>query len=490
MSNKLHIKHFLQAPMITASPFIPGDNQLIICNGVNPAHELGVLKKDLGYAKIGSTIQAGKPIRSLYHFRQSPSVDKLLATVNDADGDDDTQLFYSTGGAWVEITAAETAWNGKEHMEIEMESFLGYCFFVGYASTDGFLPRGSLINTTFSTTVNVTNMPGAKYIKRYRDRLYVANCDISGTAYPYRVYFSSVPVAGAITWTPSSDFIDVDYSEQITGIEQNWDRLMIFTEFSAYIYDQASKKKVWDVGCASQRTIQNIGANMIFANKDNVWLSTGGRPQAIGNNVIELLRNSNPNDWRTTVVDDEYNLYLGASVSAGGITYSNLMLTYNLQTNMWRWREFADSVYSLARFTVGGDDFLTIGAADGDVHKKSKYSDTTPIYKDNGASINAHWRTKGYDMGDPSVVKSIKKITTYTEFGNNMAIRYRVYNKNREVLMPFSDIGKLTNVVSVFENFKKIEGHFIQFEGRERSGYKAFRFFGFSFEYNLAKENK
>ena len=487
--SKLHIQHFLQPPILTASPFIPGDNQLIICNGVNPSHEYGVLKKDLGYSQVGSTtLQSGKPIRSLYHFRQSSSVDKLLATCNDADGDDDTQLFYSTGGNWSEIAAAETAWNGKEDIDVEMESFLGYCFFVGYGATDGFLPVGSLTGTTFSTVTNVTSMPGAKYIKRYRDRLYIANCDISGTVYPYRVYFSSVPSAGAITWTVASDYIDVDFSEQITGLEQNWDKLIIFTEFSAYMYDQSNKKKIWDVGCSGQRTIQNIGASMIFANKDNVYESTGGRPSPIGNNIVEFLRNSSPADWRTAVVDEEYNLYLGDSVSAGGMTYSNLLLTYNKNTQMWRWRELYDSVDSMAKYTTSGDDFLVFGAADSEIHKKSKYSDTTPIYADDGQPINAHWRTAGYDMGDPSVAKKITEIVAYSEFANNMSIRYRIYDKNREILSPFTPIGTLNKVVSEFKNLKKIEGNLIQFEGRERSSNKAFTFFGFSMEYFLAKE--
>ena len=486
---KLHIKHFLQPPIITASPFIPGDNQLIVCNGVNPSYEYGVLKKDLGYSQIGTTtLQAGKPIRSLYHFRQSSSVDKLLATCNDADGDDDTKLFYSTGGDWTEIAAAETAWNGKEDMDIEMESFLGYCFFVGYGATDGFLAVGSLTGTTFSTATNVTNMPGAKYIKRYRDRLYIANCDISGTTYPYRVYFSSIPTAGAITWTVAGDFIDIDYSEQITGIEQNWDRLIIFTEFSAYMYDQSSKKKIWDLGCAGQRTIQNIGAYMIFANKDNVYMSTGGRPEPIGNNIKQLLQNSTPSNWRSAVVDEEYNLYLGDSVSAGGLTYSNVMLTYNINTQMWRWRELGDSVDSLAKYTTSGDDFLVLGCADSEIHKKSKYSDTTPIYADDGAPIISHWRTKPYDLTDPSVEKKINEIIAYTEYGNNMTIRYRIFDKNREVLMPFKSIGTLNKVVSKFDNLKKLEGNFIQFEGKELSDQKAFSFFGFTIDYDISNK--
>jgi len=550
---KKDVTHFLQPPLISNSPFVVGDNQLIICNGVNPSYELGVLIKDLGYSQIGETLEASKPIRSLFDFRQTPGTAKILATVDDATSDD-TQLFYFIGSAvstttdassasgqkvvnvtstvgftagdtiilakgtaneetkiidtiqagisltttvnltnthasgvavakhWTEITGAETAWANEATNDVEMESFITYCFFVGYSSTDGFLPVRSLTGTTIGTT-NTTSMPGAKYIKRYRDRLYLGNCDISGTRYPYRVYFSSVPSGSTITWTVASDFIDVDFSEEITGLAENWDRLIIFTEFRAYMYDQVSKKKVWDVGCAGHRTIQNIGSKMIFANKDNVYLSNGSEPVPIGSPILELIRNSSTSNWKSAVVDNEYYLYLGGSVSAGGQSYSNLLAVYNTDTNMWRWRELYDNVSSICRWTNSGNDFLLLGMADGEVMIKSKYSDATPVYGDDGQPVLAHWRTKAYDLGDASVLKKIKAVTAYTEFGNGMTIRYRIYDKNREVLMPFNDIGSLSKVINVFDEFKKLEGNFIQFEGKEFSTRKAFRFFGFTFEY-------
>ena len=480
---KKHILNFLTPPSTNIAEHIANENQLVICNGCNNSHKLGQLKKDLGYAQVGATtLEAGKPVRSLHHFRQSSSVDKILATVDDSTSAD-TQLFYSTGGNWTEIAGAETAWANDATMDIEMEDFIGYCIFVGYSSTDGFLAPLSLTGTTTSTSTNITSMPLAKYIKRYRDRLYVANCGIGATLYPYRVYFSSVPSGGAITWTVASDFIDVDYSEQITGIESNWDRLVIFTEFSAYMYDQASKKKVWDIGCAGQRTIQNVGAKMIFANKDNVYVTTGGEPQPIGNDILELLRNSTASNWRSAVVDNEYNLYLGDSVSANGITYTNLMVTLNIDTNMWRWRELYDSVDSMCKYTTGGDDYLLLGCADSEIHKKSKYSDTTPIYADDTHPITSHFRTGALNLGDPSIIKTVTEVFAYAENGQGLDLRYRVWDKNQEALMPFKQIGSLTELVNDFKDFKNLKGFFLQFEGKEFSSNKSWEFNGMSIIY-------
>jgi hypothetical protein len=361
-----------------------------------------------------------------------------------------------------------------------MEQFLSYCFFVGYSTTDGFLPARTLTGTTFGTT-NATSMPGAKFIKRYRDRLYLGYCDITGTAYPYRVYFSSVPSAGAITWTVASDFIDVDYSEIITGLAENWDRLLVFTEFSAYMYNQAEKKKVWDVGCGNHRSIQNIGSNMIWANKDNVWTSSGGQPTPIVSSIRELIQTSSPGGWRSAVVDSEYHLYLG-SCSANGLSYANCLASFDFYSSMWRWRELYDGLTSMCKYTSSGDDFLLLGCSDGEIMIKSKYTDATKYYSDDGAPILGHFRTAALSLDDPSVEKKIKEITAYSEFGIGLELRYRIFNKNQEIKMPFTYIGNLNKIINTFK-VNKLSGNFIQFEGKEYSTKQAFEFFGITIDY-------
>jgi hypothetical protein len=473
---KFHYREFLTPVSTNLSPFLMADDQLSVCLGVNPSYDLGVIRKDLGYSQIGSTLEATKPILGLHNFRQTAATQKMLATVDDATGDD-TQLFYSTGGAWAEIGAAETAWANKASMDVEMEDFITYCFMVGYSATDGFLPSASLTGTTFSTSTNVTNMPGAKYIKRYRDRLYIANCDITGTAYPFRVYFSSVPSGSTISWTVASDFFDVDYSEAITGLGENWDRLIVFTENSAYMYNQTEKKKVWDTGCANNRTIKTDSSYMIWGDKDNIWISTGGTPAPIGNNILELIRNSDSTNWFAEIVDREYSIYLG-DTAADGITYQNCVATYNIQTNMWRWRELYDDITTMTKFYSGGQDFLWLGCADGEVMKKSKYTDATQIYSDDGQPISAWFRTKAYDFGDPSIQKNIQKMVTYSELGNGLDVRYRIWDKQHESLMNFKNIGSLKTVVQEMDI--NATGNFIQFECKEISTNQAFKFYGFS----------
>lgn len=476
-----HIKHFLKPPTTELSHFLVDNNQLTICNGINPSYKKGVLTKDLGYSRVQGILESGNAITGLHNFRQSPTIQKMLATVNNA-ADTAMQLFYRDTGAWTEIVAAEAAWAGFEDARVEMEDFIGHCFFVGYDTTDdAFLPVASLTGTTFSTATNVTSMPQGKYIVRYRDRLYVANTYYSGTAYPYRVYFSSVPAAGAITWTPASDFFDVDFSEQITGISQNWDRLVIFTEFSTYFYNQDQKSKTWDIGCINHRTIQNYEGYMFWADKDNVWASTGGRPQAAANDILELLKSSDPTKWSATIVDREYNLYLGTT-QANGLQYTNCLATYNIETGMWRWRELAHDMSVLAKYTTSSDDYLYMGSTAGDVSVKSKYTDAAPVTSDQGSPIVSHFRTKAYDFDDPSIQKAVTKVVAYSEIANGLQLQYRLFDKNQEALDEFRPIGQLKNVVNIFDSM--ISGYFIQFEGREMSTSVPWKFYGLSVQVN------
>lgn len=475
-AQSIHLTNFLTPPSTELSPFLMADNQLAICNGVNLGWKKGSIIKDLGYSKVGSTLQSGKAITGLHNFRQSSTVQKMLATVNNSAGTNLT-LQYNNAGTWTAISVS-TTYNGFEDAQTYMEDFIGYCFIVGYDATDDvFLPVASLTGTTFSTSTNVTSMPQGKFIKRYRDRLYVANTYYSATAYPYRVFFSSIPTAGAITWTPASDFFDVDFSEAITGLGTNWDKLAIFTEFSTYIYDQETKVKGWDIGCINGRTIANLGSYLIWANKDNVWASTGGRPTPIANDIKELLLNSSPSAWRATVVGKEYYLYLG-DTEANGLSYNNCMCIFDSELGYWRWRELYDDVTALARYTTNNEDFLYMGVADGMVHVKSKYTDASKVYTDDGNPVLSHFRTKAFDFGDPSIAKTIIKIVSYCLHAQQMTLRFRVMDKNNEVIMPFTDIGKLTQVINYYD--KTLTGNFLQIEGKEYSSNQPFEFYGLS----------
>lgn len=473
MKTQLTVTSWLVPPSTEVTHFLAADNQLVLCNGVVPSYQLGELRKDLGYVAISSAIHATQGITGLYDFRQSATVQKILATSNEYDGTG-TQLWYSTGAGFTNISNG--SWASVQNQRIEAETFIGYKFFVGYSATDdAFLPPATLRNVSIGST-NIVDMPKAKYIKRFMDRMYVANLeDINNVRQPFRVQWSDVPVAGALTW-PALNFLDVDFSEEVTGLGSAFNRLVIFTETNAFTYDGTSLVDNKWPGCASHRTIQAADSYLFYANKDNVWASTGGRPQAIGNDILQLVRNSNPLLWQSCVVDNEYSLYLGTT-RANDIDYLNCLATFNVQTGMWRWRELAHPMGALVAVVRTGIDTIAMGnAAVGYVYRKSKYTDAVKYYSDNGKPILAWFRTKAYDFGDPAVWKKVSSVYAYCEDAAGLELRFRVMDKNQESLMPFKPIGVLKQIVNRFD--VSLSGYFIQFEGKEYSTRQYFKFHG------------
>lgn len=466
------------------SPLIHPTDQPYLLDNCTNTYKVGALTKDTGYSIIGSALQADKSISGMFNFIQVPGTEKMLATVDDSTSDD-TQLFYSTGGAWTEITAAETAWaNFANDMKIEMESFIAYCFFVGYGATDGFLPVGSLTGTTFSTVTNVTSMPQAKYIKRYRDRLYIANCKSGGTSYPFRVYFSSIPSAGAITWTVATDFLDVDYSDQITGLGTNWDRLVAFTEYSAYFYDGSSWKKTWDYGCSAHRTIRTSGPYMIWANYDGVWISTGGQPQNIAGEIMDFIRAANPLNMFAEIVDEEYWLYLG-DVTVNGVTYTNCCKIFSIPLSAWRTREFTDNMTVFARYNSSGIKRLWMGSTSGKVFNKGKYTDASLVSTDNGSDIPSTFELAPLCLQDIGNVKRLKQLIAYADRAAGLELRARIVDKTRRILMPYKPIGKLINFINSFD-VDIPDGVFLQIAGSESGSKPYWSFLGYALDVELA----
>jgi len=479
---------FIQGLNTGVSPFLQPQSSLTVANGVNTSYKLGSILKDTGYSRVSTQIENNKSITGLFDFQQTGAIQRTFATVNDST-DDDTQLFAKEpAGAWSEIAAAETAWANKANINVEMEEFINYLFIVGHGATDGFITPSSVTGTTFSTSTNVTSMPNAKYIKKFRDRLYIANCDIAGTPYPYRVYFSSVPSAGAITWTVATDFFDVGYNLDVTGMTATSDLLYIFTRDQAFFYDQSQLRQIWHYGCSNHRTIQAFGPYAIWCTGDNIAITTGGQPQLIGGSVIDFIRGGTAQSFFSAQIDDEYYLYVG-TVTVNGLTYTNCLLTYNFATDSWRSRELADDVTIMARYfdNTNWENRLYMGDADGNVWDKSKYTDTTIAQSDSETTLGTPVTpiSSSFELtlpfGSMNSVNEVDNFVAYADRALGLKLKIRVLDRNARIIMPYTPIGELKQFVNTF-NIEIEKGAIIQIQGSETGTNPHWSFHGFEIE--------
>jgi hypothetical protein len=474
------------------SPFLMPATALNSLVNCNVTHNLGAITKELGYSRVGGVIRAGKDVNTIYDFRATSANQRYLATVNNA-ANNATELWQYTG-SWAEITAAESAWN-IDGVDTEFETFIGFAFAVGYSPTDNDYIVSASINSSgaFSTSTNVTNMPRAKYIRRYRDRLYIANCKVSSTVYPFRVYFSTIPSAGAISWQ-SVDFVDVDFAEDITGIEVNFDRLFIFTESNTYFYDQTQLKLAWDIGCPSHRTLATTSVNLVWANQYGVWVSEqGGYPTNIGGPIIDYLRAStNPSAWFSEMIEEEYWLYIG-SVTVDGETYFNACWIFNFPTSSWRLRLFPNPIISFGRALIGGQFRNLMGDTNGQVWNYSKYTDATPIYADEYVNsystaipIPSKFELAAFKLETYDNEVYIDQVVAYAKKAAGVNVMARVIDNSSRALTDYRSLGQLKSYQEVFTG-RNVQGTLIQLKGTEVSKNPPWEFYGV--EVNLRKNS-
>lgn len=478
------IKSITRGSNTNVSPLIHPIDAPYLLNGCTNTWKIGAITKDTGYSIVDAQMESGKSIKGLFNFRQIPGTEKMLATVDDATSDD-TQLFYRANGAgsWTEIAGAETAWANFANINVEMEAFIGYCFFVGYGATDGFLPVLSLTGTTTSTTVNVTNMPQAKFIKRFNGQLYVANCRSAATNYPFRVYNSSFPSAGAITWTVATDFKDVDYSEEITGMEEAWGKLVVFTEYQTYFYDLSTWRAVWSQGCSAHRTIKKKGPYMLWCDFDGVWASTGGQPQNISGEIYSLYKAGNPRNYFAEIVDEQYYLYLG-TITVGDTTYTNLVAVFDIGKSIWWVREMGQQMTTFAQYNDSGIKRLYMGTANGQVMNKGKYTDATLLKSDNGSDISSSFELAPFHLDALDRFKSLESIVTYADKPGGIKLYGRVIDSNSRITTPYVPLGEITKYIETFD-VDLDPGVLLQIMGQETGQREYWSFLGYAINVEL-----
>ncbi len=476
------VKSVTKSSNVNLSPLLFGSDQPYLMNGCKNSWQVGKITKDTGYSIVDAQIHSGKSVLGLYNFRQVPGTEKMLATLNDATGTD-TELWYLiAAGSWTEIPAAQTAWASIIGVNVEMESFIGYCFFVGYNGT-AFLPVGSLTGTTFSTVTNVTSMPQGKFIKRYNGQLFVANCKSAGTTYPFRIYKSSFPSAGAITWTVATDFLDVDYSEEITGMTTAFGNLIVFTEYQCYFYDGSRWEPQWAYGCSAHRTIKNHGPYMFWANSDGVWVSTSGQPQNISGEIEDLFKAGNPRNMFSEIIDEEYHIYLG-NITSKGVSYANCEAVFNIGKSIWYIRELHDTMTSYAKYNNSGKMYLYMGTSSGQIMNKGKYTDATLLKSDNGSDISSQFELAPFHLNSIDKFKKLNGIIAYADRAQGLKLKARVVDKTSQVLMPYKPIGELTKFINPFD-IDVEDGVILQIMGTESGQSEYFSFLGYALDVSI-----
>ena len=479
MANKLQL-NFSGGMNSQVSSLLMKDNECELCVNFH-LDKVGAITKRRGYARYNTQPFAGKTINGLFQFNDTSAGFGYQLMVANNTGDTNGNIYYNNGGTWTVGKSTDTA-----SLRSRFASFVDYVFRVN--GTD------VVASSANASTWGTTNAPATitpKFISVFSDRVYVARGSAANEK--SRVWFSSLPDgAGGITWTTATDYFDVnpDDGDEITGLENNGNRLLIFKYDALYrwVFGAVEPDRLIGVGSTSQENIKtNFDKGItFFANPKGVYAYTGGRPKLISRKIQKFI--DAVTGWQNTcaeVDDDHYYLAVGDlrfadifgdSASTNGRTLSNCMLVYTISLDAWTIYSFGDPIKFLAILqnssaVPGLAPFIAMGSNTGRTYQMFTGS-SDDITATSPYPINGECRTKEYLLSFPNrtnlnwvdvfaeqrvatvVSYDIDRLEEWTTLGD---IQYRVTNfrvPGREcnsVRLVFVDSSR--NVQSIIEGF-------------------------------------
>ncbi len=353
---------------IKSNKYLMNRNQVLRAqNVISPT--IGSFTKRKGYAQIGAQITASHNIlmNTEFQYGTTPTREHIVVV----DGDSNSEVYSNDSGTWTSQSQSLTA-----GAKARATDFVDYLFLVNISDD-----TRSFDGTTWSTSTNVTSAPKAKYVESYRDRVYLANVDVSGTRHPSRVYYSSLPSnANAITWDTTNDwfFVETNDGDNITGLTKNKVYLIIFKENSMHRYDgtqgATSLRPIsWNLGAVSQESIVVDENLILFYSRKGVCMFSGSQPQVISRAmqpIIDRVNQANLGDICAGMWGDHYLCYVGTLTSAlpgDSTALTNVMLDYDISQNVWTYHSTPDAPRAFSTYISSGERLLSFGDSNGEV---------------------------------------------------------------------------------------------------------------------------
>lgn len=476
MANKLNLNPFSGGMNVRTSPLIIKDNEAELLLNYN-LDKLGAATRRNGYTIGPTNLTAGKNVVGMYQFIDS-SAGTSIALCAQNDATDANTVTYSSP------TASSGAWTARDNRlpntKARFFTFVDYVFITNGASVVGSSANGTAWGTTNCPTV-ITPKFGAVF----QDRAYVSN---GGSSTSSRLWYSSLPSAGAITWDTTNDWIDInpDDGDQITALENNGNRLLIFKNRALYrwMFGQVEPDRLIGVGTSSQESVKtnfDVGITF-FANPLGVYAYTTGRPKLISRKIQAYV--DAVTDWTNVfaeVDDDHYYLAVG-NITVFGRTFTNAMFVYQVSLDAWYLYTFSVPVKWMARmFTTAPKMGVFFGSN----------TDATYVFNSGTSDVNS----AGSAVSIPSEAVTKEYVVSFPERANliwvdvfalpNVEVS-TFFDLDHRNEFGFGDLGALTQRVTNFrvpnrecntvrlkfadnsQDISVIEGYNLEFEPKQK----------------------
>jgi len=384
----------VSAGMITnVNENVVPSNSVALAMNLDFDFELGSAVSRLGTSIVNAQLVDNNVILGLHDFQYGTASGKLLAVINNA-GDTQSVVYDVEAGTtitgWTTLTA-----DTKARFVTFLDSVL---------LLNGSNAESSYNGTTVITTggaFDLANIPSSNTVNlglEWRNRVYVAG----DNAEPDRLYYSSTPSAGAISWTSGNGNIDVEPEDgggTITALGKVPGYVLIFKErtLHRWNFDSAFPESMINLGTPSQESVVNsAGVCAFFAASSRVsrgfYITDGGRPIPISHNRARNIKKWIDAIPRATepeiagIGTETYFMWSIGDVTVDGIDYTNVCVRWNRLFDQWSVRSYPTEFRFFSKFlnsssenvVVGGDDDGNVIEID-DADVFTDYPSTAPI---------------------------------------------------------------------------------------------------------------
>ena len=324
--------------------------------------------------------------------------------------------------------------------KVRFLSFLGAVLVAnGVDVYRSYTPSGGWILT--GGAFDLANMPIAtpSHIVEWLDRVYL----IGDTTNPDRLYYSGPASDGAISWTVSNGWVDIEPEDGgggLTALGKVPGFLLIFKERSLkrWNFDSAFPETLINIGTPSHDSVVSAAGICAFfsASSDDThgfYITNGGDPVLISHDRPKGIKkwvDAIPQSYFKDVSGfgtRRYFMWSIGDVTVDGVDYTNVVVRWNKLLDQWSVFSFPTEFRVFSTFVEDGENKVIAGDDDGNVIELNKVDtftdyDGSPIrYR-----VDLHDEKFGYnqkkEMSEELIVESIgmegARVTLSDDNGN------------------------------------------------------------------------
>lgn len=398
-----------------------------------------------GLTTLGATVLVSRPAVGMFNTQNKTAI------VAFSNGSSATIYSFgnsSTAGSWVVSLDGGTA-----SVKLRFVDFANYTivpnFIYNTLSSMRFWDGGTRNWKNTGNPINPQNMWGynINLMEVFKSRVYAAG----DPAYPSRLFFSSViSSAGNITWTPSTDYVDINPNdgENETALKRYSSELLFMKPNYIYRFRTTGvdPDPLIKVGTRSQESVIEGKLGLYFHNDAGFFRYTGGYPIEISRPISDIVAAIPFSQFDDIVAwnDQDHIFWSIGTVTVQetkeAITYKNCVIRYTESSQVWTVYSYSSDIRRAMTYNSGTAISRVVATDMGVVATQD--SGTTDL----GEPIKYRLRTKWYDWGSTLTSKTIQQLGVIMEKSQGAELMYRT-DENLE----WKTIGTMTKFVNSFE---------------------------------------